>query len=363
MSTEYPELYEQEVQRMRGTDQYLPPHEGYPPINPFDIYNTAGQSLEDRHAIQRREEYDPHTNIAQPPPGDPFTNTANAYTDPGNYCVPYSGNQSARYQVTIHSDSASFYGVAALPEHGRFFQHQGAAAGDYSQNQRPQGVPEGLTGMECPEYDAAAEDPNLASNPLNRRVPNHLMGSFLLSQRYRNAPTPQIAPAATNASVTPATYLNPAPPNPMAPFASPSHVVPPGFAIPSELTTLPVNLPSVGGNNRDADAEGEDEEEEYYTESANNEADDEEEEEEDEDEDEDEEDTRGLARVRALRLAPGLPFTNDDGKSRWPCNQCGRNWSRKDETRTHLRKEHYPVQYPNGFVYKKGLEQARMDCP
>ncbi|GKT89117.1 hypothetical protein Ct61P_06967 [Colletotrichum tofieldiae] len=333
MSTEYPELYEQEVQRMRGTDQYLPPHEGYPPINPFDIYNTAGQSLEDRHAIQRREEYDPHTNIAQPPPRDPFTNTANAYTDPGNYCVPYGGNQSARYQVTIHRDSASFYGVAALPEHGRFFQHQvgldthtgftrtfspeqGAAAGDYSQNQRPQGVPEGLTRMECPEYDAAAaEDPNLASNPPNRRVPNHLMGSFLLSQRYRNAPTPQIVPAAMNASVTPATYLNPAPPNPMAPFASPGHAMPPGFGIPSGFTTLPVNLPSVGGNNR----------------------------------------FRHIA-APGNQLSPfPRPVPSAPG--------CGRNWSRKDETRTHLRKEHYPVQYPNGFVYKKGLEQARMDCP
>ncbi|KAK2052901.1 hypothetical protein LY76DRAFT_669323 [Colletotrichum caudatum] len=73
--------------------------------------------------------------------------------------------------------------------------------------------------------------------------------------------------------------------------------------------------------------------------------------------------TFGLARVRALNLPPGLSFTRArDGKTRWPCNQCHRDWSRRDETRRHLRDVHC-AQLHNGHVpMQKGLEQARIGC-
>ncbi|KAK1595486.1 uncharacterized protein LY79DRAFT_681002 [Colletotrichum navitas] len=80
--------------------------------------------------------------------------------------------------------------------------------------------------------------------------------------------------------------------------------------------------------------------------------------------DEEDDATPGLARVRALNLSPGLAFVRaTDGKTRWPCNQCHRDWSRRDETRRHLRNVHYPRLYNRDIPIQKGLEQARLDCP
>ncbi|KAK1969685.1 hypothetical protein LY78DRAFT_678277 [Colletotrichum sublineola] len=78
--------------------------------------------------------------------------------------------------------------------------------------------------------------------------------------------------------------------------------------------------------------------------------------------DEDDDAIPGLARVRALNLSPALSFTRD-GRTRWPCNQCQGNWSRRDETHRHLRRVHYASLYPQGFPLRKGLEQARIDSP
>ncbi|EFQ35525.1 hypothetical protein CGRA01v4_10834 [Colletotrichum graminicola] len=84
----------------------------------------------------------------------------------------------------------------------------------------------------------------------------------------------------------------------------------------------------------------------------------------DESSDEEDDATPGLARVRALNLPPGLAFVRvNDGKTRWPCNQCHRDWSRRDETRRHLRNVHYPRLYNRDIPIQKGLEQARLDCP
>ncbi|KAK1977200.1 hypothetical protein LZ30DRAFT_803570 [Colletotrichum cereale] len=71
----------------------------------------------------------------------------------------------------------------------------------------------------------------------------------------------------------------------------------------------------------------------------------------------------GLARVRALTLAPAVVFRNVHNRPRWPCNQCNKHWSRRDETRRHLRKVHYAALYAGDVPLQKGLEQARIDCP
>ncbi|KAJ0166664.1 hypothetical protein CTA2_6388 [Colletotrichum tanaceti] len=75
------------------------------------------------------------------------------------------------------------------------------------------------------------------------------------------------------------------------------------------------------------------------------------------------EDRPGLVRIRALNKAPGLCYTDEKGKKRWPCNLCSRHWSRKDETRAHLRRVHYAEHYPEGFDKARGLKQAQLDCP
>ncbi|WQF84326.1 Putative Zinc finger C2H2-type [Colletotrichum destructivum] len=75
------------------------------------------------------------------------------------------------------------------------------------------------------------------------------------------------------------------------------------------------------------------------------------------------EDRPGLVRIRALNKAPGLCYTDEKGKKRWPCNLCSRHWSRKDETRAHLRRVHYVEKYPEGFDKARGLKQAQLDCP
>ncbi|TQN70687.1 hypothetical protein CSHISOI_04754 [Colletotrichum shisoi] len=75
------------------------------------------------------------------------------------------------------------------------------------------------------------------------------------------------------------------------------------------------------------------------------------------------EDRPGLVRIRALNKAPGMCYTDEKGKKRWPCNLCSRHWSRKDETRAHLRRVHYAEKYPEGFDKARGLKQAQLDCP
>ncbi|WYZ42358.1 hypothetical protein EsH8_VI_000057 [Colletotrichum jinshuiense] len=71
--------------------------------------------------------------------------------------------------------------------------------------------------------------------------------------------------------------------------------------------------------------------------------------------------------VRGLPLVPPrLPrsrFFDENGKERIPCNRCHKDYSRKDETRFHLRSVHYPYYYPDDLSYEKALEQAAIDCP
>ncbi|KAK1997028.1 hypothetical protein LX36DRAFT_750016 [Colletotrichum falcatum] len=69
----------------------------------------------------------------------------------------------------------------------------------------------------------------------------------------------------------------------------------------------------------------------------------------------------GLARIRALGLPAGRMFYKD-ARPRWPCNQCGCDYSRRDETRRHLRLVHY-VRFYAVVPSQKGIEQARIDCP
>ncbi|KAI8189839.1 hypothetical protein K4K51_003611 [Colletotrichum sp. SAR 10_75] len=75
-----------------------------------------------------------------------------------------------------------------------------------------------------------------------------------------------------------------------------------------------------------------------------------------------------------LRLLPYVPprptFYNSRGQKRFPCNRCSVVKSREDETRFHLRDDHYKAIYPyihygnhEQGLYYFGIDQSNMDCP
>ncbi|KAJ5005947.1 hypothetical protein K4K48_005419 [Colletotrichum sp. SAR 10_66] len=75
--------------------------------------------------------------------------------------------------------------------------------------------------------------------------------------------------------------------------------------------------------------------------------------------------------LRLLPYAPPRPtFYNSRGQKRFPCNRCSVVKSREDETRFHLRDDHYKAIYPyihygnhEQGLYYFGIDQSNMDCP